>query len=271
MAHAPRERRSAPSHLVPLTHHGSQENCVNAFSIYRDRRAFFQAAGLVLALCVACPALATPVASRVALAGSDFIDWAQLGPDGSLSAPLVDVLSDGGAGATLMALNADNTRRVDQGLGWGGNFAPGDALVAHFTAAAVPAAFSLEFDTDVAAVGAQLQRSAFGAFLGHIGVFDGDGLLLETWSKPGFSNSAADDSAVFLGIERVQGDIRSVRFFMESLPGANNSFALNRIDFRTVADTTPNPVPEPGTLALALGVLGVLSLRVGYRAGPWSD
>jgi hypothetical protein len=155
---------------------------VTAFSSHRDRRALFQAAGLVLALCVASPALAT--------------------------------------------------------------------------------------------VGAQLQRSAFGAFLGHIGVFDGDGLLLEAWSSPGFSNSAADDSAVFLGIERAQGDIRSVRFFMESLPGANNSFALNRIDFRTAADTAPNPVPEPGTLALALGVfavmgvLGVPSLRVGSRASP---
>jgi hypothetical protein len=211
------------------------------------------AAALVLSAALVAPVHAALVNSRVELGATDAIDWAQLGAAGTLVAPLTAVLSMQGLGATVSPRVGTTLVRQDQGAAWGGNFAPGAALL---RAGQVQDSMVVQFAQPIAGGGVQLQASAFGPFSGWVEAYDDGGQLLERWERLGLSTAAADDSALFVGLTRNVADIRRLHFGVQGLGFA----AINRLDLVT------SVVPEPSSVAL-LGA-GIAALVVLGRRRP---
>lgn len=189
-------------------------------------------------------ASATLVTSRGALAGTDSIDWGQLGATGTEVVPPVGVST--GLGLTASVNNPSGTLwRFDEGDGtFVGNFAVGDELLqTFFTAGPIV----IDFSTGLSKIGAQIQANDFGAFTGVISVFNAANVLLESWAFAGNSNGGADNSAIFIGVSRLTADIDRVEF---SVTGSSNlDFAINSVDL-TAGGGGNNGVPEPTSLAL---------------------
>lgn len=209
-------------------------------------------AGMLLAAGAASAAVVT---SRGALGGTDYIDWAQLGPDSTELVGPTAVTSALGAAATVDN-PAGSFFRFDEGGGtFVGNFSAGDALL-HTFGSAGP--LVIDFATAQSRVGAQIQANIFQDFTGVLQVFDALNNLLETVTLGGTGSfSPGDNSAIFLGVARASADIDHISF---SITGPSElDFAINQLDFTNRVGTT-NPVPEPSGLALVsvafLGLLG---------------
>src|SRR5882672_4386958 len=76
----------------------------------------------------AMPANAVQITSLAGLTSNDSIDWSQLGPAGTGITGAHAVISVGGVNATVSS-GGNFLVRLDQGLGWFGNFANGDHLL----------------------------------------------------------------------------------------------------------------------------------------------
>lgn len=202
----------------------------------------------------ASQASAALITSRAALGGNDFIDWAQLGGVGvGVSSP-ANVISD--LGLSAVATNAaGNFFRLNQGSGWSGNFAVGDALLwTNNTAGPI----SLDFGSGISAAGAQIQQNLFGSFTAVISAYDSFNNLLESYQVVGDSTPNGDNSAIFIGISRGAADIDRIDF---SVLGGFD-FAINQVTL--LADGGNNgTVPVPASLAL-VGA-GLLALSATQR------
>lgn len=206
---------------------------------------------------VAVPACASIVTSQSALAPDDSIGWAQLGatltpvPNGQV------VTSVDGKTATLSSTTLSGFERLDQGNGWNGNFAPGDALL--WTGDAGGPDITITFANPVSGVGAQIQADVFGAFTAEIHLSNGN-----VFTEDGTSNPNGDGSAIFLGALDGTADILSISFDMTLAAGSPNSFAIDTLFIRT---NPPNSVPEPLTLSLfGIGLGGLVAMRRRKRA-----
>jgi hypothetical protein len=208
-------------------------------------------AGLAALACLASatPASATLVTSRVALGGTDFIDWGQLSDAFFFVDEPAAVVTNNGLNAVAHG-SGSGFERDDEGAGWAGDFARGDKLLVTVGTPRI----DIEFDSLLKSVGVQIQDSSIDfSFIGFISAFDALGNLLETHSLGSVSLSRQNNSAIFLGITRDTADIASVLF------GTNTGrqFAINRLDLTpgvvSVPPTEPPPtaVPEPDTLAVS--------------------
>lgn len=210
-----------------------------------------------LVLCTATVASATPslVTSRGTLAGDDFFDWGQLGGAFTSPANPSGILSNSGTVTGTISDSSGAMERRDQSTGgWNGNFAPGDRLIWNQSGGLL----TIDFGTSVAAVGAQIQRNNFGGFLGSITAFDSSLTQIATFSANGNSTSSGDNSAIFLGIATTLGDSLISRVVF-NVDNAAVSFSINQLD---IVKATPQPVPEPGTLAIfGLGLAGLCVAR----------
>jgi len=198
------------------------------------------------------------VTDRAALVGDDYVDWEALGPptySPPVSSPFTITSASGG-----VALEGSNPSgdfvRLDQGTGWNGNFAPGDALLfTNFTGG--PMIF--DFSGPVAGAGTQVQQSYYGEFVATVSVFDVADTLLGSFSLAGLSDSAGDNSAIFLGVLSDALDIGRIEYAVSPQDVNNMGFTINRMDLVT-------QVPEPSSLLLlSLGLAGAGMLGRKFR------
>ena len=217
------------------------------------KKVLFLAIGF-LTFATSAHALPSFVTSRGAFGGTDFIDWAQLGPSSTtvITSP-VNVTSN--LGINAIASNPQDFIRFDQGLGWGGNFANGDALL--FTNFG-NGPMDIVFANPVSGAGAQIQADYFGNYTGYLNVYGSDGItLLANYTENGVSNYFGDNSAIFMGVRDTVPDIGKIEFSVISETGYND-FAINRLDL--------NPVPEPNAFALiGIGLAGIGLARSKFR------
>lgn len=127
-------------------------------------------------------------------------------------------------------------------------------------------AITMQFlSAPISGAGAQFaMAAAYGSFIAVVTAFDAGGSILESYTRDGVTNGAADGSAIFLGIQRTQADIARLDFLIQPyfIPGLgfNGFFAINRVEI----STTVTLIPEPAAWAMLLSgilTLGALSAR----------
>lgn len=105
---------------------------------------------------------------------------------------------------------------------------------------------SINFDKPVKGAGSQIAVDDTFNFTAFVSAFDEENNLLGTFSTPGTSSLALDNSAVFLGITSDKADISRLVFRTSE---NNRAFAINTLSIASVPETS-----------CILGILGVLGL-----------
>ena len=176
------------------------------------------------------------VVSRSALAGTDNLDWGDLGPPpGSHPQPL-SIRSD--EGLQVVVTNSSSPpsnsplpfNRATQNFfgGWRGNFTVGDELI--YTGGAQ--VITIDFPTPTVAAGVQVQPGTLiASFTTRIEALDANGAVLAFFDVVGVSSNAEDNSAPFVGVRATGGatfdKIRVTNRTMMATPG----IAINQVDF----------------------------------------
>lgn len=199
-------------------------------------------------------ALIITYTDRTSFPDNNSVDWAVLGPSGTIvpSGTSVNAALFGTVVTVAHSAGVD-LGRLDQGSGWSGDFAPGDALL---WTRNVAGDLILDFSVNIWGGGAQIQRDAFGAFTGTLSAYDSGLNLLGSFSLAGNSTSNADNSAMFMGIFSTDSNIRRLVFSVDS--GAED-FAINYFEFLQ-CPTTPIPIPAAVWL-LGSGLLALVGIR----------
>jgi hypothetical protein len=213
-----------------------------------------------------CPSYGL-VTSRAALAGTDRVDWATLGAQGTSVASPFTVSSAAGQGVTVSKTDSGNFLLDEE---WGpttgnsfvihGNFAPGDIVLDTNGAphAGRQNTITLNFGaTPVAAGGAQIMTNQYGTFTAEIDALDVKGKTLARFTEDGNATNAADNSAIFLGISSTSPTIYQIAISVTK--AANDQykgvFAINKFDFRTGALSAAAPAARQPAPAMDLAPL----------------
>lgn len=217
----------------------------------------------VLAGSTLSASILTSVATRGGLIGSDTLDWAQLGVDGTGLLSPQAATSVGGLSVT--ASHPSSLVRFNEGGLWTGYFGLGDHLLATGGAGAL----TLDFAAAISGFGANaaanngpsstLTIEAFGAGLVSFGSF----VVNSAPSGPG----PEDGTAAFLGLTSDAQDI--IRIVISSTNDLGG-FAVNQLSLQYDANDPPpdGQVPEPSTwmlLASGAGLIGVARTRLRNR------
>jgi hypothetical protein len=186
-------------------------------------------------------------------ATGDIINWGQLGPPSPTVFPTPqNFTSTSGVGGTATLANNGNGAIYKQGGNFLGNFADGDLVF--YTMRSGP--LTLNFDTPLSTVGAQIDANTYGVFTAEIQAFDNN-VPLGTFTEDGTVTTSNDNSAIFLGVADTTEDITSIVYSLTAAPGDLTDFAINQVSIVPVAAT-----PLPGTLfASGLGLMGWLARR----------
>ncbi|MEP0922861.1 PTPA-CTERM sorting domain-containing protein [Leptolyngbya sp. ST-U4] len=196
----------------------------------------------------AAQALTIGITDRTALGANESVDWSVLGSNfTSVSNPFT-VNGSSGTGVTG-SLASGGFGRLDQGSGWAGNFAPGDALLWNQGNGTVRFAFS----SPVRGVGTQIQANIYDSFNAIIEAFDSNGISLGSFNRGGISTGNADNSAIFIGLLSDQLDIASITFSVNSIGG--NDFAINQLSLNSSATAIPTPALLPGLIGMGIATL----------------
>jgi hypothetical protein len=209
----------------------------------------------------------TFVTDRTALRGNDQVDWSSLG-----AANPFNVLPNSFSATSErgLGLSVDIPKLNFPGLtpplvfqtlpspGISTNFAKGDFLLftgfipGSFPAPGNPGPITITFDKPVKAAGTQIAVDDTPEFTAFISAFDNANNLLLTFSAPGTSSLALDNSALFLG---VLSDTPNISRLVFSTSVANRALAINTLSIAAV--------PEANFTfgLLAFGALGGVTLK----------
>ncbi len=193
------------------------------------------------------------VTSRSDLGENDTLDWSVLGSSlSSVSSPFT-VSSTGGNTITGSIPYNNSLQRLDQGSGWNGNFAPGDAVLWTNNN---PGPLQLNFSQAIRGFGTQIQQDSFGSFTAVIEAFNSSGTSLGSFTLPGDSTSAGNNSAIFIGVLSDNSDIAKLLLNVQDSQNSPQDFGINKVSFNTTGGTAiPTPALLPGLIGLGLGIL----------------
>ncbi|MEG4072751.1 PEP-CTERM sorting domain-containing protein [Microcoleus sp. Pol14C2] len=215
----------------------------------------------------------TFVSDRAALGGSDRVDWSILGP---VQPPFkvlpnsFSVTSEQGLGVNVSipptAAPGVTPPLLFQTLPSPGiptNFASGDFILltglrpGPQPAVGNPGPLTITFDRPVAAAGTQIAVDDTFLFTASISAFDSNNNLLGSFSTPGTSSLALDNSAPFLG---VRSDAANISQIVYSSSEGSRALGINSL---SIAEA----VPEPSNIAaMIVAGLGLLVVKIKRRS-----
>lgn len=145
------------------------------------------------------------------------------------------------------------------------NFADGDFLL--FTGADLrffpspgnPGPLTIDFATPVTGAGTQIAVDDTPSFTAFLSAFDDGGNLLGSFSVPGTSSGALDNSALFLGVTSEEANVARLVY---STSASNRAIGIN-----TVSITT-RTIPEPSAL---FGLLVVATSGISWFSSSQQD
>lgn len=227
----------------------------------KTHRPRFLAASLLLAAAGLAHAVPIAVTDRTTFGASDYVDWSTVGTEFDSLGSSFTATSNGGIGIEVSGSTGPaGFERADNNSSWAGNFAPADALLwTGFDS--VAQMMTIDFLTPVFGAGAQIQNDFLfaGAFQATLSAYDSIGGLLFMDVFNGFSDSANDDSAIFLGVSNDVANISKLELTVADQNGPSGSFAINRLALN--APKTQG-VPEGGSGLLAIMIV---SLGLAHR------
>jgi len=159
--------------------------------------------------------------------------------------------------------NAQNWQNLQQGNGWGGNFAPGMGLVYNgvSTLGNGQTSIGIYLDQPVNGIGAWIQADWFGPFTASITLLDANLDPMFTYFAAGNSTNIPN-TALFIGAYDGTADIWGAIFDTTANGYHDEDFAIGTAKLNTI--------PEPSTLLLVgpslLGVAGVVRRRLARKS-----
>jgi hypothetical protein len=188
------------------------------------------------------------VTSRAALAGTEFIEWGDLGGPGTLVDRSFTVDTNQGTTVTGTMFAFGYLERLNQSNPdpWAGNFNNGDRLLFTNIDNNFDNPITLRFPTGFAGVGTQIQADTAGGFTGRISAYSTGDVFLGSFDVAG--NSTADvGTAIFIGLRSTSASTPIVRvdFSVPAASGTKSAYAINQVDFSTQFDPPIDAVPAP--------------------------
>jgi len=217
------------------------------------------------------PALAgiTQVTSPSNLLANSTVSIGSLGSSGTIVASGSTATTTSGTSVTFTG--SRSLYSMEQSLDWNGNFLPGDDLLYSWGNTSI----TIDPSELVQGAGLQIQSGTLGNYYAQLSALDSSGNILGSVTGSGFSTTAADGSALYLGLSSSSYDIDKLVVQLLSPTPKLGKFSIGNIGivegaYSFAASGSPgsgsygaaSPVPE----STSAGFLGGISLVV---LGMW--
>jgi hypothetical protein len=170
------------------------------------------------------------------LRANDQLGWTSLGPPGTVISSPFQLQTDHGIAVTVKTGGTPPSfKRLDQGNGFSGDFAPGTPLLA--TNSLGP--LTIDFPTPVYGVGAFVEHATLDTFTQYIRANAGKNVLAE-FTVDETNNHLGNGTAGFIGVLSDQADITEISF--DSFRGGNT---VSSAVFILAPQPAPVPLPAP--------------------------